>query len=530
MSTHIWRRGAAALTAAAVTLLGGALTTGSAHADGGSAPTLFARTPEALAVPDNGDGQVSWGLDGNGTALDDVHVTVDITGISSFATTSDDYCVSGLCTFDIGDVSGNSTGGIVDIKAKPDAKLGTSGTAVISGTVSGQALAPFTVEVSVGQVDLIVGGLKNNADAEPGSTLTAPLTVANIGSLTAATTDYRFALSRGLSLATHFPNCDEGTKPVYSWQQTVVTCHFTTPLEPGKKYKLSTPLKLVVAQYAYREIFEYQPTATSTAVPATPRTSGAADLSLVPDGTVPTGTTGAQQGQLYINTANTADIAVTGDTVTAKPGATARLTATVRNFGPASIDSSTFDDALSLFVDIPKGTTATKVPDGCTPSVGGFGEPKPGAPQYRCDVESPFAGGRTQKLTFTVKIGAGAPATTSGAVVANLADGGALPYDTHKANNTAAFTVHVPGGAATAGSGGTAGSGSTGGNQASTRTGTQGSTQGGAGTAGTTGGSGSLAATGSHGTLTVAYTGAAALALGGAAFAFARRRKARARA
>jgi len=478
MSTHIWRRGAAALTAAAAMLLGGALTTGSAHADGGSAPTFFARTPEALAVPDNGDGQVSWGLDGNGSPLDDVHVTVDITG-----------------------------------------------------TVSGQKLAPFTVDVSVGRVDLVVNGLKNIDDAKPGSTLTAPLTVANVGSLTAATTDYRFALSRGLSLASHFPNCDEGGTTTHGWEQTVVTCHFTTPIEPGKKYRLSTPLKLAVAQSALREIFEYKPTATSTAVPVTPRTSSADDLSLVPDGSAPPAHSAAQQGQWYITVANTADLAVTGDTATAKPGATTELTATVSNLGPATVDRSTYDNPLTLLVDIPKGTTATKVPAGCTPSVGGLGEPKPGAPQYRCYADSPFTSGHTQKLTFTVKVGAGAPATTSGSLLAQTEDGGALPYDTHKTNNAAAFTVHVPGGAAT---GTTGGSGnSTGGNQTSTQTGTQGGS--GSATTGTTGGNapaadGSLAATGEHGTMTVAYAGAAALALGGAAYAPARRRKARARA
>jgi Domain of unknown function DUF11 len=528
MSTRIWRQWAATLAAVAVTLLGGALTTGSAHADDGSAPFLFAGTPVGLAVPDDGDGQVSWGLDSKGGTLHDVHVTVDITGISSFATSPDDLCVNGLCTFDRGDVGPNGTGGIVDIRTKPDAELGASGTAVITGTASGVTLAPFTVKVSVGRVDLVVNSLKRIDGAKPGSTLTAPLTVANIGSLTAATTDYRFAISPGLSFATRFPNCDYADNAAESWEATVATCHFSTPIEPGKKYRLSTPLKIEVKKSALYEIFSYAPTATSTSVPTTPKSTSAADLTLVPDGSAPSGAAG-QQGQQIIYAANTADITLTGDTATARPGATATLTATATNRGPASVDRYTFDDQLTVMVDIPKGTTATQVPAGCVPWDDGTRDPALGAPHYQCDLDGIFDSGHTQKLTFKVKVGADAPATTSGTVVAQLADLGALPYDTHLANNKAAFTVKVPGGAST-GTGTTGGSGSTGGgNQASTQTGTT------SGTSGTTGGdapaaTGSLARTGSDGTMTVALTSAAALALGGAVFAFARSRRTRARA
>lgn len=529
MSTHIGRRWAAVVAAMAVTLLGGALTTGSAHADDGSAPSLSARTPEALAVPDDGDGQVSWGLDSKGSTLHDVHVTVDITGISSFATSRDDYCVNGLCTFDIGDVGANGTGGIVDIAPKPDAKLGSSGTAVITATASGVTIAPFTVKVSVGSVDLTVNRLDEIDKVAPGSTLTEPVTVANTGSLTATTTDYRFAVSPGLSFATHFPNCDYADGAAEGWEATVATCHFSTPIEPGKKYQLSTPLKLDVKKSALYELFSYKPTATSTGVPATPKSTSDADLTLVPDGSAQGDA--AQQGQQSINAANTADIAVTGDTATAKPGETATLTATATNQGPATVDRHTYDDQLTVMVDIPKGTTATQVPDGCVPWDNGTRDPALGAPQYQCDLDGIFESGQTQKLTFKVKVGADAPAATSGTVVAQLGDLGAPPYDPHLANNKAAFTVKVPGGTSTGtgSTGGSGGTGSTAGNQASTQTGTT------SGTSGSTGGdtpaaTGSLAHTGSDGTRTIALTSAAALALGGAAFAFARSRKTRARA
>ncbi|MFJ2958463.1 hypothetical protein [Streptomyces sp. NPDC087270] len=537
MSSRIWRRWAATLAAMAVTLFGGALTTGSAHADDGSAPTLSARTPVGLAVPDDGEGQVSWGLDSKGSTLHDVRVTVDITGISSFATTTDDYCVNGLCTFPGGDVGPHGTGGIVDISAKPDAKLGASGTAVINATASGVTIAPFTVKVSVGSVDLAVNSLPQIDHVKPGTTLTKPLTVANIGSLTAATTDYRFAISPGLSFATHFPNCDYADA-AGKWEATVATCHFSTPIEPGKKYRLSTPLKLDVKKSALYEIFTYVPTVTSSSVPTTPKSTSAGDLTLVPDGNAQPGDPDQQgrQGRQSIYAANTADIALTGDTATAKPGDTATLTATATNLGPASVNRYTYDDQLTVMVDIPKGTTATQVPAGCVPWDNGTRDPALGAPQYTCDLDGIFDSGHTQKLTFKVKVDADAPATTSGTVVAQLADLGTPPYDTHLDNNKAAFTVKVPGGASTGtgtGTGSTGGSGSTGGgNQNSTQTGTTSGTSGGSGSTGgdAPAATGSLAHTGSDGTMTIALTSAAALALGGAVFALARSRRTRVRA
>ncbi|WP_202232583.1 hypothetical protein [Actinacidiphila reveromycinica] len=530
MSTHRWRRWAATLAAAAVTLVGGALATGPAHADEGSAPYLFAGTPVGLAVPDDGDGQVSWGLDSQGATLHDVHVTVDITGISSFATSSDDYCAGGLCTFDRGDVGPSGTGGIVDIRALPGAALGAGGTAVITATAAGVTFAPFTVKVTVGRVDLVVDTLQRIDDAAPGSTLTEPLTVANVGSLTAATTDYRLALSPGLSFATRFPNCDYTDSTAEGWEATVATCHFSRPVEPGRKYRLSTPLTIGVKKSALHEIFSYAPTATSTAVPAAPRSAGAGDLTLVPDGSAPSGGSG-RQAQQNIDAANTADIALTGDTATARPGDTATLTATAANRGPATVDRYTFDDELTVMVDIPKGTTATQVPAGCVPWDNGTRDPALGAPRYQCDLDGVFDSGHTQKLTFKVKVGADAPATTSGTLVAQLADQGALPYDDHLADNKAAFTVKVPGGAST-GTGSTGGAG--GGNQGSTQTGTASGSSGDSGTTGTTGGgapsaTGSLAHTGSNGAIPLALASLAALAVGGAALALTRTRRTRPR-
>lgn len=534
MSKRTWHRWAAALAASAVTLLGGALTTAPAHA--ADPPTLqLTASDVGLAVPSDGDGQISWGLDTKGATIHNVHVTLDITGISSIAQTPDDNCVNNLCTWNDDEVGSNGTGGLIDLAAKPGAALGSTGTAVLTGTSTDATLLKKTVTVTVGAVGLIVDQRKEIDDVKPGSTFTAPLTLANSGSLTATTTDYRFVISPGLAFAQHFSNCDYGTTSAdpYSEGQTAedAVCHLSTPVVPGKKYALSTPLKLTVKHSALFEFLSFTATTTSTSVPAAAaRDSGGSTLSLVPDGTSPS--SGQQNAEWIINAANTADIAVTGDTATAKPGSEATLTATVRNLGPASIDLLTTDSQLSLLVDIPKGTTATKVPAACGPwTGGGKGEPKLGAPQYICDLDRPFDAGHSESLDFTVKVEADAPATTSGTVQPQLAYGGRPPYDTDKSNSTGEFTVNVPGGVATTGGSGSSGgsSGSTG-NQPQTQTGAQSNSS--AGSTGSTDpdATGSLASTGSNGALTVAWAGAAALALGGATFAFARHRKARARA
>jgi LPXTG-motif cell wall-anchored protein len=531
MRNRTWRRWAAATAAAAAALLGGALTAVPAHADTGPTLQLTATNPVGLAVPPDDEGQISWGLDTQGDTIHDVSVTVDITGISSFADTSDGYCTAGLCTFTHDEVDGHGTGGIVDIKAKSGAHLGDTGTAVITGTASDATLKSYTVKVTVGQVGLVVGARTQLEDVTPGGTVSAPLTVANTGSLTSTGVDYRFAISPGLSFAQHYANCAYGTAVVDdSWGQTVedAVCHFDTPLEPGKKYALSTPLKLKVKDSALFEFLSYQATSTGSAVPSAAKTDGGPTLSLVPDGTAPK--SGQAHDEWIIDAENTADLAVTGDTVTAAPGTEATLTAAVTNNGPASVDLFTSDDQLSLLVDIPKGTTATKVPSSCGPwTGGGKGEPALGAPQYICDLDQPFDAGHTEKLTFTVKVDADAPATTTGDVVPQLAYGGRPPYDTDTDNSTGHFTVHVPGGTTTGGSTGSttaasAGTGNQPGTDSATRTALSGGSTGGS----DSGATGSLASTGSNGTMTLLWSGAACLALGSAAFLVVRSRRSRA--
>jgi LPXTG-motif cell wall-anchored protein len=529
MNFSIRRTGRAALAAAAAAAAA-VVPAARAHAADLPVLQLTARAPVALHVPPDPDDQISWGLDTQGHTVHDLHVTVDITGISGFATSSDDSCSAGLCTWDESEVGGNGTGGVLDLQAKKGAALGATGTAVITGTAADATLKSYTVQVTVGSVDLVVGGAPAEVDdAKPGSTISAPLTVADTGSLTSGSTDYTFAISPGLSFAQHFTNCDYGTGVVTDSAPQAVqtaTCHFTAPVEPGKKYTLSTPLKLKVKTSALFEFLDYEAVSTGSSVPRTAADDSGTALALVADGTAPT--TGSTHGQWVVNAANTADLAVTGDTATASRGGSATLTATVTNNGPASIDLFTNDDQPSLLVDIPKGTTATAVPKACGPwSGGGKGEPALGAPQYICDLDRPFDAGHSEKLSFTVKVDADAPATTSGDVTTQLAYGGRLPYDLPTSDSTGHFTVHVPDGSTGGGTSGGSGTAGAGGTPTATPAAAQATGTAGGSTSGGTATTGTLASTGDRGTTLLAWIGGALLAFGGAAFALARVRRTR---
>ena len=534
MNRRTWRRWAATLAATAAALLGAALATAPAHADPASGPVLtFDVTQNPLGLQQPADpndwGEINWGLTNgaDGGTAKDVQVTIDVTGITSFADVRGN-CTDGLCTFPVRDIAADGqTGSLLDVNAKPGAKLGSTGTAKLLGTSSNGTVVPMDVTVTVGNIGLDVNFSKQVDGAKPGSTLTAPLTVANIGSLDATGVDYRFAISPGLAFAQRFGNCDYGTTDQVgdSDGQTIedAVCHFGAPVKAGRKYTLSTPLKLKVKDSALFEYVSYDVKAAGSALPSTAK-SGGPTLSLVDIGPA---TSGSVEHALWVvNSANTADFAVTGDRATAAPGTETTLTAKVVNHGPASVDLLTTDDQPSLLVDIPKGTTATKVPPSCGPWSGdGKGEPKLGAPQYICDLDRPFDAGHSQSLAFTVKVDADAPATTSGEVRPQLAYGGDLPYDTDLSNSVGHFTVTVPGGATAPGGSSSGGGSGSGANRPTTQTGASTGSTGGAGTDPT----GSLASTGSGGTLTVAWTGAAALALGGALFAAVRSRRARAR-
>ena len=534
MSHQTWRRWVAAVAALAAALLCGALAAGPAQAAPAARPTLqlvVQNTRVGLPQPaDPSDAaQIGWSLIGPGGAtVKDVDVRLDVSGITSFADLGSP-CQGDTCDWNRGDIGVGGTGGFAEVNAKADAPLGSTGVAVFSGTASDATITGVTVQVTVGVVGLVVNKLPQTDHAKPGSTLDAPLTVANTGQLIAEGVDLELTTTTGLAFAQHFANCDYRTVTVDLDLPTLTddaVCHIATRVEPGRTYQLSAPVGIDVTSSALWERVRYGATPAGSSVPAADGTGPV--LSLVPAGSAPS--SGASRADWMVNADNTADLAAGGDSAHGSPGDNVVLTAVLRNLGPASVDQETSDNQLGVMVDIPKGTTAVKVPEDCNPwATDGPGQPALGAPKYICAVDRPFSVNEVRKLPFTVRIGADAPAVTTGEVRATTVYDLGLPFDDHHANDTATLTVHVADGSGTTGgtTGGSASGGS--GHQVTAQTGAQNSPAAVADTVPDADADGSLASTGSDGTMTVAWTGAAALAFGGAVFAFARSRTARAR-
>jgi hypothetical protein len=530
MTKRTWHRWVATAAACAVALLGGALAGVPAHADPTGGPTLaLTVAQDRLGLPrfgEHGDApRISWGLDAPaGTTVDDVHVTLDVSDLTSFADLGSP-CVGDTCVWDQGEVSNGGTGGFVDVSAKLGVRLGTTGVAVLSGTASDATIAGVAVRVTVGAVGLVVDALPKTDHATPGGVLNAPLTVADTGQLTADGVNLELTTTAGLDFARHFANCAY-TKVANSSIPTLTNqavCHLAGPVEAGTKYRLSAPFGIAVTSSALSETVRYR--ATPGPGPST-RGSGPA-LALVPDGAAPA--SGSAGADWTIDADNTADLSVGGDSAHGAPGGTVVLTASMRDQGPASVDVETGDNQLGVMVGVPKGTTAVEVPPTCEPwDQNGPGAPALGASSYICEVGGAFGAGDVVRLPFTLRIGADAPAVTWGEVRATTVHDLVPPFDHNPANDTARLTVQVQ--AAVQGSGGGTG-GSSGGNHPRAQSGTQPDAS--MGTAGTSGaadpGAGSLASTGGDGTKVVAWTGAAAMAFGGAVFAFVRSRSVRAR-
>ncbi|WP_435177414.1 LPXTG cell wall anchor domain-containing protein [Actinacidiphila sp. bgisy145] len=533
MTLHLtWRRSAAALTAAALALLGAVAVQAPARAaDGPTLPLVVQSTSVGLPQPDDsGDPpQISWSLapPSSGPTVTDVVVSLDLSGISSFATADSGY-PDDTVTWERGDLGVGGTGGLVDLHAKPDAPLGSTGTAVLSGTADNATITPITVRVTVGAVGLVVNKLAKVGHAKPGDHLTAPVTIANTGQLAADGAYLTMATTEGLAYTQHFSNCAYSKKSnddVIATLDNNMVCHFDTTLQPGAKYRLSAPIGIDVTSSAMWDLVRYKaaPEPGTPVIGPSDRSDGPV-LTLVADGDAPSGE--QKTADWTVDTDNTADLAAVGDTASGKPGDTVQVVAAIRNNGPASVDNETSDDQLGVMVDVPEGTTAVKVPDACyTSTEAGPGTQKTGAPKYICWTKPPLRPGASVKMPFTLRIDADAPALATGTVRATTVYDSPLPFDTDPTDNTAALTVHVEGGATatpTASSGGS----STGGD-ASTQLTTETGAGSAPGSSTTTGGTGSLASTGSSGTRTLTLVGAAALVLGGAALALARSRRVR---
>ncbi len=493
MARRSGARAVATAAAGAVALVVGVFGTGPAHADTSRRMTVqFAEHQLFMGTdPDGAALSYRWKVTGGGAAHN-VHLTVDLSGVAAFAEPDkSEHCAGNLCTLDL--ASATSDFHAFTMLAKPGAPVGASGTVTVSGTASDATVTGDSLTLTNGRTQLGVSASAEKLHQAPGDTLSFPLDVWNRGQLPAAKgVELRIDTTAGLLPQGSWANC-RSVPPVNRGRHIVheTLCDFPTPVEPGLKYALSSPLRVTVGSEALRDKIFYEFTPL-TGAPAANGPGSA--LTLVPDGSVPSDGNIDPYFTTYVDSVNHADFAVTGDSVTGRLGGHATLRATVVDHGPALVEDLLDDDImLSVLVKLPPGTTATKIPANCSPPPTDDGSdpgPRMGRSAYECYFGDPAPGDK-HDLSFTVAIGPHTPAVSTGRIsTLELLKG----LDPDASNDSAALTLRLT----------QAGSGS-------------GSVSG-----GTSPDSGSLAATGFGGAW-IAWAAAALLLAGGTTMALTRR-------
>ncbi|MGW3136871.1 COG1470 family protein [Streptomyces sp. NPDC001139] len=448
-----------------------------------------------------------WKVAGGGTAHH-VHLTVDLFAVADFAEPPpSEHCKDNLCTLDL--ASATSDYHAITLVPKPGAAVGSSGAVTVSGTASDATVTGDRLTLTNGATQLKVSASPEQLHQVPGDTLTFPLTVWNNGQLPAAKgVQLRIDTTAGLHLQGSWANCRD--VPASGRGGHIVRealCDFPTPVEPGRQYALSSPLRVKVGDEALRDKIFYEFTPLTGAAPAN---GPGTPLTLVPRGAMASDGNTAPYFTTYVNSVNHADFAVTGDAVTGRRGGHATLHATVIDRGPAVVQDLLDDEAwLPVLVKLPPGTKATKIPDNCQPPPTDDGSdpgPRMGRSSYQCDYGNPVPGDR-HVLSFTVAIGPRTPAVSTGQVrTLEIMKG----LDPDASNDSAALTLRLA-------QGGSGGSGTPNGSGSGGAAGASGSVSG-----GPSAGSGPLPDTGFGGGRILWATGALLLA-GGAAVALSRR-------
>jgi LPXTG-motif cell wall-anchored protein len=547
MPLRLWgRRAAVVLALGAATLWGAVGAVAPALADSPANVITLSPAAAQLDVESGGAGYsddvfLNWAAKVQGPVKDfQLAVdTSDLRNIAEIVPRAGTCAVPDTCLDIWPNPSEGITGGF-EFRIKPNVPVGSTAKVVFSGTEANGTVVGFTSTVTVIAVQpkLVTGGGTQPRNIKPGDTIPESFTVGNTGTVPAQETLVRFISTPGLSIG-QYANCaavplSVPTTPpgsAYTMMANETDCTFDTPIQPGRDYTVSSPIGVEVGASALDENLLWTVSPLTGSAP--PQGSGPV-LSLVDSGAVPAGErTG---GGFSFPVTNTGDMEALPSSAQGSVGGTATLLAQIRNNGPATVYEWDSDDHPSVMVTIPAGTTAVKIPAGCSPfniKTGDLLPPANGAPVYMCDHEFAFPVGGTFSVSFGLKIAADAPAVTTGTITATDTYNGGHDWDTDSGNNTAVYTLDVKGG--TTGSGGAGGGSTSGGSGSGSTGGTGGSTGGTTGTTGATGttatgstGGGALASTGSSSNLPlISGVGGAAILAGGAALFLVRRRRGR---
>ncbi|MFF5975498.1 hypothetical protein ACFY7C_28720 [Streptomyces sp. NPDC012769] len=410
----------------------------------------IAANPYELVLPNVVDGTqqapavtLALGLyhDNPSHRVTDGRLTVDISGLAGIAeVTWPENCApagtTAVCS--LPEVPVNSS---TPVKLQVRAVAGAADGA--TGRISYQAEATTTAEggeltaaengtdfrVASGP-DLVLDRPAPVTGVTPGSTVPVGLSVANHGNRPAEGVQFSLYVTRGLELTGLPQQCTgtpigEGTiKPI-----TRYDCAFADVVPPGGTFTLPEPPSAKVAPYALAERVDIgvQPG------------GGAEDLQPEGNGAV-----------LDVTAVNTADFAVRGARLTAEAGRTVTVPVTFRNRGPAWVANLTSGDPVAdVDVTVPRGATATAVPDACEPRTADGGwwesEVRTGAPRYLCRLPMWVAEQQTVTFPFALRIDT-VVTGAKGAVVLKPPYGDTpLPFDPNRKNDQAKIVLNPAG-------------------------------------------------------------------------------------
>ncbi|MER7515039.1 hypothetical protein [Streptomyces sp. NPDC126499] len=440
---HIVRFGACVAAAGLVTV---GMTATPALAD--SDQLWIAANPYELVLPRvvEGGGQapattLTLGLSHDNPAyrVTDGRLTVDISGLAGIAeVTWPENCAPAGTTTAVCSVPEVPTTNAGPVKLQVRAAAGAADGA--TGRVSYQAKATTTAEggelvaaenwtdvkIASGP-DLVLDPPAPVSDVVPGSTVPVRFSVANHGNQPADGIRVDLYVTRGLELHGLAPQCTatpigEGTiKPVTRYE-----CAFDDVVAPGGTFTLPAPLSAKTAPYALAERI---------------------DLGVQPGGGVEDIQPEGNGAVVGITATNTADFAVHGAKATAQAGQTVTVPVTFRNRGPAWVANlGSGDPVAAVDVTVPRGATATAVPDACEPRTadGGWWESgvRTGAPRYLCQL--PMWVAERQTVTFPFELRIDTVVTgAKGAVLLKPPYGDTpLPFDPNRSNDRAKLVLN----------------------------------------------------------------------------------------
>ncbi|MFF3350476.1 hypothetical protein [Streptomyces sp. NPDC002779] len=332
----------------------------------------------------------------------------------------------------------NDLGGIrLDVTGESAA--GDFGTIEVTAAGEGLVFTGHTVDVLVGGPELQMKQLTEPEGFRAGDTFQAPLGFRNLGGLGGKGVVLQISGTRGLSFPSTYGNCwYDPRDPDMLLDRSTALCVFDTEFAGGAAYGLNAPFPIGTAGFALYDSMFY----TFSAVPADQvadllaegdyQAGAGPDLELVRLADAdPTGYT--RYAETDLPTTNTFDLDLTGERLRARKGETVSVDVGFANHGPAWLALlRSGGEPISFWVDLPPGTTATTVPEGCQAAdwEGAEGD-------YLCFVDTPILEDASRTFTFGLRVdevirnatgraffaytmpNEGNPANDSGAIVLN---------------------------------------------------------------------------------------------------------------